>query len=59
MRQGGATWQLWDEKTDLGLNVDDPAKLRPLTGKKVKVTGTLDAKTNTIKVESVEAVKGS
>ena len=57
--KGGATWQLWDEKADKGLNVDDPARLRPFTGKKVKVTGTLDAKTNTIKVESVEAVKGS
>ena len=57
--KGGATWQLWDEKTDKGFGVDDPAKLRPFTGKKIKVTGTLDPKTNVIKVENVEWVKGS
>ena len=57
--KGGATWQLLDEKADKGVGVDDPAKLRPFTGRKVKVTGTLDPKTNVIQIESVEAVKGS
>lgn len=49
-----ATWQVWSEKDQKGYNVDDPSKVRPFTGKRVKVTGTLDEKTNTIKVENVE-----
>jgi hypothetical protein len=54
--KGGATWQVWSEKDQKGLDVDDPAKLRPFTGKKVVVTGTLDAKANRIKLEKVEPV---
>jgi hypothetical protein len=55
--KGGATWQVWDEKAGKGLDVDDPAKVRPFTGKRVKVTGTLDSATGKLKVENVEWLK--
>jgi hypothetical protein len=55
--KAGATWQIWSEKDQKGLNVDDPVKLRPFTGKHVKVTGELDAKTGAIRISAVEEVK--
>ena len=47
----GATYVLFDGKTAYALS--DQRTPEKFAGKKVKVTGTLDAKTKTIQVESI------
>jgi hypothetical protein len=47
LKDGDTIWKLSDQKT--------PARF---AAQKVKVTGTYDAKSNTIKVNSIEAVNG-
>jgi hypothetical protein len=49
----GATYVLYDGKTAYALS--DQKTPEKFAGKKVTVTGTLDAKTKTIKVESIES----
>ena len=49
----GATYVLYDGKTAYALS--DQRTPEKFAGKKVKVTGTLDAKTKTIQVESISA----
>jgi hypothetical protein len=49
----GATYVLYDGKTSYGLS--DQRTPEKFAGKKVTVTGTLDAKTMTIRVESISA----
>src|SRR5262249_15326389 len=51
----GAVYVLYDGKNAYTLS--DQKKPEPFAGKKVTVTGTLDAKTKTIKVESITAAK--
>jgi len=51
----GAAYVLYDGKTVYTLS--DQQTPQKLAGQKVKVVGTLDAKTKTIKVESISAVK--
>jgi hypothetical protein len=50
--KGGSKPQLWSESDQKGYNLDSFAKVKPLMGGKVTVTGKLDAATNTIAVES-------
>ena len=50
--KGGSKAQIWSEADQKGYNLDSFAKVKPLMGSKVTVKGTLDAATNTIKVES-------
>ena len=49
----GATYVLFDGKTAYSLS--DQRTPEKFAGKKVKVTGTLDARTKTIQVESISA----
>lgn len=51
----GATYVLYDGKTEFTLS--DQRTPEPFAGQKVTVTGTLDAKTKTIHVESIRAAK--
>ena len=51
----GATYVLFDGKNVYALS--DQRTPEKFAGQKVKVTGTLDAKTNTIQVESITAAK--
>jgi hypothetical protein len=46
---------LYDGKS--AYNLSDQTKPKNFAGKKATVTGVLDAKTNTIKVESITAAK--
>jgi len=48
----GASYVLYDGKTTYALS--DQKALERFAGKKVTVTGTLDAKTKTIKVDSIK-----
>jgi Protein of unknown function (DUF5818) len=52
----GALFILFDGK-DTAYNLSDQKTPRNFAGKKVVVTGTLDTKTNTIKVEGIAAAK--
>src|SRR5271169_5401093 len=55
IEEHGATYVLWDGKQAYALGVQEaPEKF---AGKKVTVTGTLDAKTKTIRVGSIVAAK--
>jgi Protein of unknown function (DUF5818) len=47
---------LKDPVTKVIYKLDDPAKARQYVGKRVKVTGKLEMNTNTIRVETIEAV---
>ena len=47
---------LKDPVTKVIYKLDDPAKAKPYLGKPVKVTGKLDMNSNTIQVESIEAL---
>lgn len=51
----GASYVLYDGKQTYTLN--DPKAPEKFAGKKVTITGTLDAKTKTIRVDSIAAVK--
>ena len=51
----GVTFLLYDGKQALGLS--DQKAAEPFAGTKVTVTGTLDAKTNTIRVESIKPAR--
>jgi hypothetical protein len=51
----GATYVLYDGKTEYTLS--DQRAPEAFAGQKVTVTGTLDAKTRTIHVESIRAAK--
>jgi hypothetical protein len=51
----GALYLLYDGKS--AYNLSDQKAPKNFAGKKATVTGTLDAKTNTIKVESITAAK--
>jgi len=51
----GATYVLYDGKEVYALS--DQRTPEKLAGKKVRVTGTLDAKTKTIQVDSISAAK--
>lgn len=44
-----------DEATNSSYQLDDQKAASKFAGKKVKVTGTLDASNNTIRVQSIEA----
>jgi uncharacterized protein YdeI (BOF family) len=44
-----------DEATNSSYQLDDQKTASKFAGKKVKVTGTLDASNNTIRVQSIEA----
>ncbi len=46
---------LEDTKTKIAYQLDDQEKVKQYEGKKVKVTGTLDVASNTIRVRSIEA----
>jgi hypothetical protein len=46
---------LKDSATNMSYQLDDQAKAKPFEGKQVKVTGKLDAQTNQIHVENIEA----
>jgi uncharacterized protein YdeI (BOF family) len=45
-----------DEATNSSYQLDDQKTTSRFAGKKVKVTGTLDASNNTIRVQSIEAL---
>jgi hypothetical protein len=49
----GSKAQIWNESDDKAYNLDDFSKVKSLVGSKVTVTGTLDPKTSTIRIESV------
>ncbi len=55
VEQHGDTYLLFDGKS--AYNLSDQNKPRAFAGKRAAVTGTLDAKTNTIKVDSIAAAK--
>jgi hypothetical protein len=50
--KSGTKAQIWIEADKKGINLDSFDKVKPLMGSKVTVKGTLDAKTNTIQVDS-------
>lgn len=52
--QMGAKYTLYDAAKDQVYRLDDPKKIEPFAGQKVRVTGTL--KKNTITVQNVEAI---
>jgi hypothetical protein len=52
--QMGAKYTLYDAEKDQVYRIDDPKKIEPFAGKKVRVTGSL--KKNTISVQNVEAI---
>jgi len=52
--QMGAKYTLYDAAKDQVYRLDDPKKVEPFAGKKVRVTGNL--KKNTITIQNVEAV---
>jgi uncharacterized protein DUF5818 len=45
---------LKDPVTKTSYQIDDVSKAKPFMGKQVKVTGTLDATTNTIRIDNIE-----
>jgi len=47
---------LRDASANVNYKVDDESKVRDYVGKQVKITGTLDASTNVIHVDSIEVV---
>jgi hypothetical protein len=55
VRAHGATFILFDGKS--AYNLSDQTAPEKFAGQKVRVTGTLDAKTKTIKVDSITAAK--
>jgi opacity protein-like surface antigen len=50
--KAGTKAQIWIDADKKGINLDSFEKVKSLVGSKVTVKGTLDAKTNTIQVES-------
>jgi len=54
----GSKAQLWSETDKKAFDLDGYDKVKSLVGKKVVVRGTLDAQTNTIKVESAAKAEG-
>jgi hypothetical protein len=50
--KSGTKAQIWIDADKKGINLDGFDKVKSLVGSKVTIKGTLDAKTNTIKVES-------
>jgi hypothetical protein len=50
--KAGTKAQIWIDAEKKGINLDGFDKVKTLVGSKVTVKGTLDSKTNTIKVES-------
>jgi hypothetical protein len=55
MRQGNKL-VLRDTSANINYKVDDEDKVKDYVGKQVKITGTLDASTNVIHVDSIEVV---
>ena len=55
VEQHGDTYLLYDGKSSF--NLSDQKMPKAFAGKRATITGTLDAKTNTIKVESITAAK--
>ncbi len=53
----GGKFVLYDRAKKAVYQLDDQEKARPLAGEKVKVSGTLDAATKTIRVQKIEAAK--
>lgn len=47
---------LRDASANVNYKVDDESKVKDYLGKRVKITGTLDASTNVIHVDSIELV---
>jgi hypothetical protein len=54
--KNGNTYVLSDAGTKTSYVLDDAQKASPYEGKKVKVTGTVDAASNTIHVETIQEV---
>jgi len=57
--KGGSKAQIMNEADGKIYDLDDFGKVKSLVGKKVTVKGSLDEKSNTIKVESASAAKAS
>jgi len=55
VKQGNAL-MLRDASANVNYKVDDESKVKDFLGKQVKITGTLDASTNVIHVDSIEVV---
>jgi hypothetical protein len=53
----GSKAQIWNETDDKAYNLNDFSKVKAYVGKKVTVQGTLDAKTNTIAIETVSVAE--
>jgi hypothetical protein len=49
--KGGSKAQIWNEADEKIYDLDSFEKVKTLVGKKVTITGTLDAASNTIKVD--------
>jgi hypothetical protein len=54
--KNGDTYVLSDAGTKTSYVLDDAQKASPYEGKKVKVTGTVDAASNTIHVETIQEI---
>jgi Protein of unknown function (DUF5818) len=54
--KNGDTYVLSDAGTKTSYVLDDAQKASPYEGKKVKVTGTVDAANNTIHVETIQEI---
>jgi hypothetical protein len=52
----GSTLMLKDSSANVSYKVDDDSKVKDYVGKQVKVTGTLDAASNVIHVDSIEVI---
>lgn len=52
----GRTLMLKDSTANVSYKVDDDSKVKDYVGKQVKVTGTLDASSNVIHVDSIEVI---
>jgi hypothetical protein len=53
----GSMAQIWNEKDDKPYNLSEFRKVKGYVGKKVTIQGTLDKKTNTIAVETVNTAE--
>jgi hypothetical protein len=52
----GSALMLKDSSANISYKVDDDSKVKEYVGKQVKVTGTLDASSNVIHVDSIEII---
>lgn len=55
--KGGSKPQVWNEADGKTYDLDDFEKVKDFVGSKVTIKGSLDAKTNTITIESAAKVK--